>query len=240
LSKKRLATIIAICAAIIIVVVVVITRLSPTLPPEPTFHGLQFDGVDDYVNVGTLGNFGSTISGGNISFDIKTTYTESRQDVLGSVNNGSATAFGVQLNYIQADDIAFVIRDDDGKRLWGVVNSTGLTDGEWHAVGIHYQCSTNTIEISIDEVSRAVNYTDQQTPSRFSNFQYDIALGATNNRGTVQLYFEGVLTDITIDNGGLGGHWKFDEGSGSTAYDTSGNNNHGTLHGDPVWLTGGE
>jgi hypothetical protein len=33
------------------------------------------------------------------------------------------------------------------------------------------------------------------------------------------------------------GFWKFDEGSGTTAYDSSGNNNHGTIYG-PSWVPG--
>jgi hypothetical protein len=49
---------------------------------------------------------------------------------------------------------------------------------------------------------------------------------------------------------GLVGAWKFDEGSGTIAYDSSGNNNHGTLYsgsnvcsnpptsGCPTWVDG--
>ncbi|MFC1604394.1 LamG-like jellyroll fold domain-containing protein [Planctomycetota bacterium] len=33
-------------------------------------------------------------------------------------------------------------------------------------------------------------------------------------------------------------HWNFDDGSGSTAQDSSGNGNHGTLFGNPQWITG--
>jgi hypothetical protein len=33
-------------------------------------------------------------------------------------------------------------------------------------------------------------------------------------------------------------HWRFDEDSGSTVHDTSGNDNHGTFVGDPQWTTG--
>ena len=36
----------------------------------------------------------------------------------------------------------------------------------------------------------------------------------------------------------LVGHWTFDEGQGTTAYDSSGNDHHGTLQGDPQWVTG--
>ena len=41
--------------------------------------------------------------------------------------------------------------------------------------------------------------------------------------------------DITT---GLIGHWKFDETSGTTATDSSGNNNTGTLTNGPAWTTG--
>jgi len=43
--------------------------------------------------------------------------------------------------------------------------------------------------------------------------------------------------DVT---GNLRGFWKLDEGSGDTAYDSSGNNNHGSLVNDPVWFIGGD
>jgi len=36
----------------------------------------------------------------------------------------------------------------------------------------------------------------------------------------------------------LVGYWKFDEGSGTTAYDSSGNGLDGTLNGDPQWVEG--
>jgi hypothetical protein len=36
----------------------------------------------------------------------------------------------------------------------------------------------------------------------------------------------------------LVGHWKFDEGTGTTAFDSSGNGNDGTLINGPIWTTG--
>ncbi len=37
---------------------------------------------------------------------------------------------------------------------------------------------------------------------------------------------------------GLVGHWKLDEVSGTTAYDSSGNGNNGTLQNTPTWTSG--
>jgi len=39
---------------------------------------------------------------------------------------------------------------------------------------------------------------------------------------------------VSSTSAGLVGHWKLDEGSGTIAYDSSSNENHGTLHG-PIW-----
>jgi hypothetical protein len=36
----------------------------------------------------------------------------------------------------------------------------------------------------------------------------------------------------------LAAYWKFDEGSGTTAYDSSGNGNDGVFNGDPQWVAG--
>jgi len=36
----------------------------------------------------------------------------------------------------------------------------------------------------------------------------------------------------------LAAHWKFDDGAGTTATDSSGNDYHATLFGDPVWVAG--
>ena len=44
--------------------------------------------------------------------------------------------------------------------------------------------------------------------------------------------------ELTGTEEGLVGYWKLNEGSGIIAYDSSVNDNHGTLYGDPIWFTG--
>jgi len=65
--------------------------------------------------------------------------------------------------------------------------------------------------------------------------------GAVGGSGVV--YFDGIrlypysrqlVTPVQPDPAGLVGHWKFD----GNANDSSGNNNHGTLVGDPQWVAG--
>lgn len=52
-----------------------------------------------------------------------------------------------------------------------------------------------------------------------------------------------ILTCVNISDAGVRTEsivalWSFDEGSGNTAHDSSGNNNHGTLNGDTSWVNG--
>ncbi|MCP4257865.1 MAG: LamG domain-containing protein [Planctomycetes bacterium] len=47
-----------------------------------------------------------------------------------------------------------------------------------------------------------------------------------------------VLVMVSSVSAGLVAHWQFDEGSGTTAVDSSGNGHDGTLQGDPQWVAG--
>jgi tetratricopeptide (TPR) repeat protein len=49
---------------------------------------------------------------------------------------------------------------------------------------------------------------------------------------------KGKLWSFLTSTGRMIGWWKFDEGSGRTAIDSSGHGNDGTLHGDPQWVDG--
>lgn len=45
-------------------------------------------------------------------------------------------------------------------------------------------------------------------------------------------------SSAAIDPGSVVGLWLFDDGTGSTAMDSSGNNNHGTIVNAPIWVDG--
>jgi len=48
----------------------------------------------------------------------------------------------------------------------------------------------------------------------------------------------GLLGLAQTANAEIVGRWQFDEGSGITAADSSGNSNDGTLNGNPQWVAG--
>lgn len=76
-----------------------------------------------------------------------------------------------------------------------------------------------------------------------------IAIGVQGNDANGTLLFDDIrlyalarqlITPTEPDTANLVGHWMFDEGSGTTAADSSGNNNHGTVQGDAQWVAAGK
>jgi len=89
------------------------------------------------------------------------------------------------------------------------------------------------------------NTTYQDNYVTFSDEIYTVIPGQQNLTAwlTVEAYAQPVNASLTIDfkrgpyPSGLVGYWKFNEGSGTTAHDSSVNNNTGTLNG-PSWVDG--
>ena len=59
-----------------------------------------------------------------------------------------------------------------------------------------------------------------------------------NNPGSALTDYQVLVTNPVYDETGLVGSWHFNEGSGTTAYDSSGRGNNGTLVNGPSWVDG--
>jgi len=129
-------------------------------------------------------------------------------------------------------------------------------DGEWHHLALVLNSSTSTASLYIDGVKFGSDqaYTDKDISG-------DTYL-ATNYLGTGG-YFNGSLDDVRIYNyartpgqivedmnaghpiggspvGSQVGYWKFDEGYGTTAYDSGLHAENGTLTNSPTWSNSGK
>ena len=165
---------------------------------------LSFDGEDDYVDVGTMGNFGSGLANPT-SYEawVKTTST-SNMAWMGTTNDGWKTYFELVINY--ADNpgrIAAGLRDDNIRHLYGYGTNTSIYDGNWHHLVSIFKPATNTIEIYLDGTPLSITYIYQDSPSSFSNFQYANVIGAVNNRGTITDHFDGIIDEVRIYNRAL-------------------------------------
>lgn len=140
----------------------------------------------------------------------------------------------------------FTIRDNSANT--DSANGTvALDGGRWHhLVGVKMASS---IILYVDGVKVAEDTSLSGTTYTFDRF----TIGALN-RTSLSNYFVGVIDEVHLWNralsdsevsdlyynglttgstlaSGLVGKWLFNEGSGSTAYDTSGNGNNGTITG---------
>jgi len=169
-------------------------------------EALSFDGENDYIDVGTLGNFGSELDSDTISFWLKTSSTSRITTVHVFNAEPSLQFFGTEINSNGTStplpgSIYFQIRDTSGNRLNAYTGDVGVNNGGWHHVVITENCSTNEIKIYLDGTQKTVTYRDQQTPSNFVNFDQNVPIGARRtNSGTLDLYYDGILDEPRIYN----------------------------------------
>lgn len=211
-------------------------------------NALKFDGVQNYLNLGTLGNMGSNIGNGFfISFDIKSTQTTKSSFGLGAAGqqivkitfNGSAN----ELSTVSGN-IGVVIRNRLTTKLLRAATNTPsiiFNNGSKHTISIQVLPASNSVSISIDGVSQNISYAEQQTPTEFENFSTKpFVLGALYYNTGLLDYMSCTLDNVKIgtNSGSLYGNYLFDEGTGITTDNTLGTD--ATLVGTvkPLWVKG--
>ncbi|MEX0786480.1 MAG: flexitail domain-containing putative surface protein [Dehalococcoidia bacterium] len=117
-----------------------------------------------------------------------------------------------------------------------------------NAAGVTSMTAENAAGTTYDGATPALTAATPITPGEhslyFSIFDqgdaiYDSAVFIDNLRlGTVGNVATDCVPGAVVIPGSLVGHWKFNEGAGSTAADSSGNGNDGTLVNGPTWVSG--
>jgi hypothetical protein len=194
--------------------------------------GGSFDGVDDYVNAGD----DSSLNPGHITVSawIKkpsgTTGTVLRKGssyLLDFWSIGNSLRFTINSKWSLG---AGVVYPDDGNWhfLLGTYDGQNINvfiDGELKKTDAHVDSifvTSNSLSIGKNSVASDNYFNGQIDEARI----YNRALSADEVKKLYE-YAPGPV-----------GHWKMDEKSGTTAYDISGNGNHGTLTNGPTWTEG--
>ncbi|MCD4664186.1 MAG: T9SS type A sorting domain-containing protein, partial [Bacteroidales bacterium] len=213
---------------------------STDVPPNPNFS-LQFDGVDDYVDMGDV-------------------------DEVEGLNEISIEAW-IKPNNLNTQRIFIVVKEDvwylqieqwgnDEVLIFGIHGQDPACSyilpslGEWYYVvgvddGVTTSLFVNAIEV--DNIS--------SIPIPIST--YKLSIGARYNNGLGwEDFFEGNIDEIAIwdyaltqqeiqynmynelvgNETGLISYWNFNEGTGNTLYDQTSNNNNGIING-ATWST---
>lgn len=210
--------------------------LNYSLPPTNNF-ALQFDGSQNYVNVP-----------GSSALDPQGAFTIEFWTKGGSVQSTAMSNYGDW--YIWRDTgghFHFVL----GFQNYGrpTIDSTvSVTDGNWHHLAVSYD--NNIVRIFVGgtlDVSLTIGADNlTQTSSAFTigsaNDESDFMNGALDEIRISQVArYTGNFspaTSFVVDSDTVT-YWKFNEGSGTTARDATGNHN-GILQGSPppVWVNG--
>jgi hypothetical protein len=184
-----------------------LTNMSTTTSPVmgKVGQGLQFDGVDDYINIGTLGSLGSQLNNG---------FTYSAWIYRKSDVGQGLFSSRISSNYVlrirantdhnfgsTAGRLAIMIRDDNVLVLRGGSSSSVVPINTWTHIIFTLLPSTNTIGIYVNGVSVPITYGTQQNPSAFINFTQAL-LGADQNLAPGQFY-SGLIDDVRIYNRAL-------------------------------------
>ncbi len=173
---------------------------EPAITALGMIDGAQdYDGVDDYINVGTLGTFGSVNLGGETTYSWWMNISELvANKICGVVNPGANTAFVIEANTPVTDKIRIFIRDEDGKRLSAdLTNVFDFTGTGLHHFIITADPSSDSVTMTIDAVPKAIVYTQQETATNFANI-IDLYLGAWNLFGAPGGYIEAIIDDLRI------------------------------------------
>lgn len=155
-----------------------------------TGSAASFDGVDDNIDVGTLGTFGSQMNGG-ITLEVWLKWTATGAAVVGgTVNDADSTILSLWVN-----------RDDDGSTRNGGVNlqireaaSSGrqvgrsssradLNDGGWHHIAFTWNGGSGAPDVWVDGVID--NGSSRTGAGTTSDFEFPLTWGARNLRGTL-------------------------------------------------------
>ena len=169
---------------------------------------VTFDGVNDRIDVTTLGALGTNLAGKSLEFWIKTTTTIFGY-LCGVINTGSTVIFGVTVNCTVSSGSTAQV--NSGRTGFHLRTQTGVLGPNWVTQDIAYDGNWHHVVIAFGVVSgltwRPVIYVDGELAGDVNvvnsvalggNFEFPLNIGMRNNRNAFDLPFAGSLDNIII------------------------------------------
>jgi len=158
----------------------------------------------------------------------------------------------VQLFYhASSNEMRFAYKAD-GNAYTAIFTDAIENDGLWHHIFCTWSQENNELKIYLDGTLK------QTTSETLDAWEDGATVFDIGQNGSDASFYKGFISNfaffnIVIDIGkvfqsnmqpinltgmsGLAGYWKFNEGSGTQAHDSSGGGNNGTLVNSPAWRT---
>jgi hypothetical protein len=218
---------------------------------EGSTYALEFDGVDDYVEVPD----NPSLSAIGVAFSLEFwmmvgEYPFQRREILGKWGSGSGvddeyggnihTSGEIELNISGASGgLSRVYSNPISPHTW--IHAAEVFDSASHSYKLFID---GILESNITPSTLTMNRNTSQ-PFRIGTYDFSYApefkgqmdeIRIWNVARTEEEIQANMYRELSGTEPGLIGYWKFDEGSGDTAYDSSPNNNDGMLYGGATWV----
>jgi PKD repeat protein len=161
---------------------------------------------------------------------------------------GGGVVGGYLLRVTAQDKLLFGVRDDCNNSV-SVTGNTTLLSNTWYHVAGHWDGAF--LRVFVNGGSDAPDFASARPPRDGAT---PLKIGERGNGSVANTFFKGMIDEVRLWNGartaaqiqsnmnhcltgseaGLVGYWRFDEGAGATASDSSGGGNPATLINGPV------
>ena len=163
------------------------------------FHGVNWQ----YVRVSTGGTdiegFGLSLERFTVEFWFKATASNVGKGMLGTLNDDETTFMQVERDR-RGFNLAF--RSESGNMMRVFMSpeaSSTMTDGRYHhAVWVVTSASAGKAKVYLDGREDVSGFVSGSAPGGFARFQYDLAIGATNDRGVVGQWITAALDEVAL------------------------------------------
>jgi hypothetical protein len=211
-------------------------------------YSIQLTGTE-YVSVDGVGG-DMNVSQGSISLWTKQSSTSANGVLVKIVADADNY---VQLFYHNATQETRAIYEAGGTYRGAEMTTVIENDGAWHHLLMTWSTSaTDKVNIWLDGVKK-----DQNTNAT-GTFSGTFSVGDIGQNTSSGNFYKGFVDEVSIFNrvidvgevyianrqpinvtglSGVVGYWRFEEGTGSVASDSSGKGNTGTLYNSPAWTT---
>lgn len=214
---------------------------SPDAGPAPNLHSLQFDGLDDLIDVPAAASL-STLSAVTLEAWVKPAASTTERAILGKNLTGPSAQYALVR---QSDGQARVAVSNTNSGCIASAGSAVFTANKWTHVAGTWAGPGGSPRLYLDGVLVSTSGCSGAMGSVLG----DLLIGAIIENGNVTKQFAGTIDEVRIWNKarsqpeiqaamnhtlignepGLVGYWNFENVAGGQALDASASGNHGRL-----------
>jgi len=216
-------------------------------------YSMTFDGVDDHILNNSINPGSSSFTfQGNIYFDQDIFQTGYEMILQKGLNNSSESGFALRYDSdVNSDPVFRASIFYSNSEVINLISNDSIETNQWYNITMTIDRENNLFSLYLD-----AELVDQQEIGSNPNFQdlsnnFPLDIGRHYWMSDSSHYYNGRMNDFgfwnvaltheqiqsymscppTGQEDGLVGYWNFNEGSGDTVYDISGNGNHGIIYG---------